>query len=108
MTDSSHHIIPEQLLIATDDSVVQNVATILFIAYYGMHFHADPLRQHATDFMYLVNIKALTPVLIPNSLLTLYDMEFLQLQKITDSEKVYMFFVYIKLLHCGKEGYMKN
>ena len=70
-----------------------------------MHFHADPLRQHATDFMRLVDIKTLAPVLIQNNLLTLYDAEFLQLQTITDSEKA--FFVYVKLLRCGKEGYEK-
>ena len=66
-------------------------------------FRADPLRQHATDFMRLVDIKTLAPVLIENNLLTLYDMEFLQLQKIIDSEKV--FFIFVKLLRRGKKGY---
>ena len=35
---------------------------------YGMHFHTDPLRQYATDFMRLVNIKTLAPVLFKNNL----------------------------------------
>ena len=65
----------------------------------------DPLRQHATDFMSLVDIKTLSPVLIKNNLLTSFDIEFLQLQTIIDREKVY--FIYAKLLRHGKEGYEK-
>ena len=105
VTDSARHI-PEQLSLATDDSTSKlfKLSLLLFTAY-GMHFHAEPLRQHATDFMRLVNIKTLAPVLYENNLLTLYDMEFLQLQIIIDSDKV--FFVYVKLLRCGKEDYEK-
>ena len=75
---------------------------LLFIAC-DTYFNADPLRQHATDFMRLVDTKTLAPVLIQNNLLTLYDMEFLQLQKIIDSDKAY--FIFVKLLRRGKKGY---
>ena len=55
--------------------------------------------------MSLVDIKTLAPVLIKNNLLTSFDIEFLQLQTIIDSEKVY--FIYVKLLRCGREGYKR-
>ena len=55
--------------------------------------------------MSLVDIKTLAPVLIKNNLLTSFDIEFLQLQTIIDREKVY--FIYVKLLRCGSEGYKK-
>ena len=102
VTDSARHI-PEQLSLATDNSTSKLFKCCFYIIACGMHFHADPLCQYATDFMRLVDIKTLAPVLIQNKLLTLYDMEFLQLQTIIDSEKV--FFIYVKLLRCGKEDY---
>ena len=104
VTDSARHI-PEQLSLATDDSTSKLFKCCFYIIACGMHFHADPLCQYATDFMRLVDIKTLAPVLIQNKLLTLYDMEFLQLQTIIDSEKV--FFIYVKLVRCGKEDYEK-
>ena len=64
-----------------------------------------PLYQYATDFMQLVDVKTLSPVLIANGLLSRPDMEFLLLQTIIDSEKV--MFIYVKLLRYGKKGYEK-
>ena len=55
--------------------------------------------------MCMVNITILAPVLYENGLLTSRDMEFLQLSTITDSDKIY--FLYIKLLRRGEEGYKK-
>ena len=46
----------------------------------------DPLYQHATDFMRLVDINTLAPSLIQSNLLTSRDREFLQLQAITHSK----------------------
>jgi len=66
---------------------------------------SDPLYQHASDFMRLVDRNTLAPVLLQNGLLSPSDMEFLQLQTIIDSEKVN--FIHVKLLRLGKEGFEK-
>ena len=55
--------------------------------------------------MHLVDASTLSPVLHKYGLLSLNDMEFLQLQTITNSEKVK--FIHVKLLRLGKEGYEK-
>ena len=55
--------------------------------------------------MRLVDTRTLSPALITHGLLSPHDMEFLQLQAITDSEKVS--FIYVKLWRLGKEGYDK-
>ena len=65
----------------------------------------DPLYQHVTDFMELVDVKTLSPVLIENDLLTPRDVEYLQLPTIIDSEK--KDFILAKLIRLGKEGYEK-
>ena len=107
MTDSARHI-PEQLSLATDDSTSKLFKCCFYIIACGMHFHADPLCQYATDFMRLVDIKTLAPVLIQNKLLTLYDMEFLQLQTIIDSEKVFLYMLYMLSFCVVVKKAMKN
>ena len=66
---------------------------------------SDPLYQHATDFMRLVDVKTLTPVLLQYNLLTPDDNEFLLLPTYTDGDK--KSFIHVRLLRLGKEGYEK-
>ena len=69
-----------------------------------LHF-SDPLRQHATDFMHLVDRDILTVSLFKNQLLTQDDIEYLDLPNSTQSEKVH--YVYLKIMRLGREGYIK-
>ena len=57
------------------------------------------------DFMSLVDVKTLSPVFIRYGLISRYDMEFLHLLRIIDSDQVK--FMFVKLLCLGKEGYEK-
>ena len=66
---------------------------------------SDSLRHHAADFKCDVDIKMLTPVLYQNDLLTLRDMEYLQLPTIIESEKVD--YVYLKMVRLRGEEYIK-
>ena len=50
-----------------------------------------------------MDINILTPVLFQNGLLTLEDMEYLQLSTITESKKVH--YLYLELLRLGEERY---
>ena len=63
------------------------------------------MRQHGTDFKQLVNIKVLADVLFKNELLTLSDMQYLQLSTVTEDEKVDR--VYLKMVRLGEEDYKK-
>lgn len=103
ITESAPHK-PEQFYIPDTNNFASKVlcSYMLFIS---CDILSDPLRQHASDFMHLVDIKILAPFLIQNDLLTLCDMEYLQMQTITDSDK--KFFIYVKLLRLGEEGYKK-
>ena len=52
-----------------------------------------------------MNIKILADVLFKNELLTLNDMEYLQLSTVTENEKVDR--VYLKMVRLGEEDYKK-
>ena len=58
-----------------------------------------------TDFMCLVDITILIPVLLKKELLTFRDMEELQLPTMTESAKKE--YIYRKLLRLGEEEYIK-
>ena len=55
--------------------------------------------------MQLVNIEILAFVLFQYELLTLQDMEQLQLPTMTENKKIN--YVYLKMVQLGKEGYKK-
>ena len=57
------------------------------------------------NFMCLVDITILIPVLLKKELLTFRDMEELQLPTMTESAKKE--FIYLKLLRLGEEEYIK-
>ena len=68
---------------------------------------SDLLRQHAADFKSLVDIKILADVLLKNELLTVHDIQCLQLPTTDESEKEDHIFVYHKMVGLGEEGYKK-
>ena len=63
----------------------------------------DPLRHRAHDFLQHVDSKILVPHIFAKNLITADDLERVQLPTMTSSDKVN--FLYLKLLHLGKEGF---
>lgn len=92
----------EEFLPDTDNFNSKQLKMYYYLCYV---MHSDPLYQHASDFMQLVDRNTLAPVLLQNTLLSPSDMEFLQLQTIIESDKVN--FIHVKLLRLGKEGFEK-